>query len=824
MKKQLFLISLISVLFFSCTNSMETPVSQKQTEVKTEEISNTVTPSSDGKTYITIGNIGFAEEARTINPTYSPELLTSLWLYGAKTALEPTPSSNDYNTKASGSNLEALNTALETCTSIEPGFWNFKLTAKLHDFNFMDIITVEIKAGSINTLTFNLEPKDPASYPNGILDITVNFSGYADRVFASVKEKSTSTTSKFSTTFTKGSSSFPITTVDENTSSIHLKSDSNTKKLTTGKYYLVFDFYDDRFDSPVLINSIENIVRIENNVTTKATLDIDLDELFTIEYGYYEGTAEFTETECESIIFDPAVTVLPLYYSRKSETIVLPTPSMPGYTFDAWYQNSSFTDENKITQITQGSSGNLSLYANFISNSSGNSAPDGVEYVDLCLPSGTLWANMNYGATNEKDVGTTVDWDYQTYKEDDWGSDWEVASVEQWEELITLCFWLFESEEVNSGQNGGEQYYLNYYKVYAKKAADYEESSFVTDLPEGYDLTDPHLIIPADDSHWANEAQGHYWPKQENTTLPGSGKTNSVNIWLTTLELEEILGDAQHPIRLVKSFATSVPSGFGYVSGGLIERDGDPGATVYSESGDKTIAKDTFVCLNPVTQTEYEQYMIYYGDSSVAGTKYQSYKPSETGDAKDTTPAYYVSWVDAVIYCNLRSIAEGFEPVYKQKVDLDSNPDDEVYDLQWKTDPADWNMYGGDSLAVGKIGSGSDARYYFAWDENHSYGEYLSWYSMQTSFEIDTSANGYRLPNKSEYIYFSQTINELGSGLYGEWCDGYNEMDDKTLYLLQNTNSPFESSDFDWVHTTKQAQDDVSLTQHMTFRVIRNSK
>ena len=33
-----------------------------------------------------------------------------------------------------------------------------------------------------------------------------------------------------------------------------------------------------------------------------------------------------------------------------------------------------------------------------------------IEYVDLGLPSGTLWANMNVGATQESDSGFYYQW------------------------------------------------------------------------------------------------------------------------------------------------------------------------------------------------------------------------------------------------------------------------------------------------------------------------------------------------------------------------------------------------------------------------------
>ena len=121
-------------------------------------------------------------------------------------------------------------------------------------------------------------------------------------------------------------------------------SSSSSGGVTAGKYYLLFEFFQDGFEEP--INTVENIVRVENNFTTKKTLNLDLDELYTISYSYWEGTAGFDATELESLTFDPATTVLPSVYSRKSETFILPTPSLPGYTFDAWYKDTDFTEES----------------------------------------------------------------------------------------------------------------------------------------------------------------------------------------------------------------------------------------------------------------------------------------------------------------------------------------------------------------------------------------------------------------------------------------------------------------------------------------------
>ena len=97
-----------------------------------------------------------------------------------------------------------------------------------------------------------------------------------------------------------------------------------------------------------------------------------------------------------------------------------------------------------------------------------------------------------------------------------------------------------------------------------------------------------------------------------------------------------------------------------------------------------------------VTQAEFSQYM----------------QPREEWTAAegmgDTYPAYNVTWYQAIKYCNLRSIAEGFSPVYM---------------IEGSTDPADW----------GNLPTYEDAD----WD----------------AVICDWDANGYRLLTEAEWEY-----------------------------------------------------------------------
>ena len=369
MKKNILLISLISLLFISCENALNNI--EQTPEVETT-ISTSI-PSPDGNTYITLGNIQVENDARTINPAYTEDALTSLTLYGTKTGEQKDPSAGDGHTITSATSVSNLITKLASIGDITPGFWDFKLKARFYDFNYTGQISKEIKAAEINSLNFTLLP-DTFSYPYGALDFTVNFTGNADRVVATVKEKSTSATAIFSKTFTADNNTTPITTVEgQSYRKINLlsaKSSSSSEKLTTGKYYVCLDFYQTGTDSP--INTIENIVRIENYVTTKATLNLNLDSLYTADYKFFiedtDGDTELTVADGQSLPSDVSFVIDGTVFSNKVSTKnTLPglTYADTNYEFDGWYKATPFTTENKISNIPGDLSSSTTFYAYF---------------------------------------------------------------------------------------------------------------------------------------------------------------------------------------------------------------------------------------------------------------------------------------------------------------------------------------------------------------------------------------------------------------------------------------------------------------------------
>lgn len=109
-----------------------------------------------------------------------------------------------------------------------------------------------------------------------------------------------------------------------------------------------------------------------------------------------------------------------------------------------------------------------------------------------------------------------------------------------------------------------------------------------------------------------------------------------------------------------------------------------------------------------ITQGEYEKYCRYLNNSK---------SPTNAIGKGYYYPAYFVSWYDAVIYCNLRSMDEGL---------------DCVYSVDGKTNPAEWA------------------------DSQITNGLVCAPASPSWTVSIDGSKNGWRLPYEVEWEYLAR--------------------------------------------------------------------
>ena len=153
-----------------------------------------------------------------------------------------------------------------------------------------------------------------------------------------------------------------------------------------------------------------------------------------------------------------------------------------------------------------------------------------------------------------------------------------------------------------------------------------------------------------------------------------------------------------------------------------------------------------------VTQKEYGQYMTWYGYQYTDS----GWAPSDTYGKGDNFPANFVNWYEAIIYCNLRSMAEGLTPVYYLGEDVNN------YDI------ADWAQNSATKIA--NIGTGENIRYYYNDNGDTTYNDVLD------NVKVNANADGYRLPTEREWEYLALRayLNKNEDGSYMQYA-GTNE-------------------------------------------------
>ena len=203
-------------------------------------------------------------------------------------------------------------------------------------------------------------------------------------------------------------------------------------------------------------------------------------------------------------------------------------------------------------------------YIDFNYNAPSKGEENGHAWVNLGLPSGTLWADHNIGATNPEDYGDYYSWgetatketyDWSTYfdtndggqtfgkyNNDDgkteletsddvasqtWGGKWQMPTRAMIEELKSQCYWVWTTTYNGKSVNG--------YIVYKAKSDTDKGVKVYSDGTPSSDYgvaSDPHLFLPAAGYRQGSELNnaglnGYYWSR----SLDLKASVNAYNLY-----------------------------------------------------------------------------------------------------------------------------------------------------------------------------------------------------------------------------------------------------------------------------------------------------
>ena len=371
----------------------------------------------------------------------------------------------------------------------------------------------------------------------------------------------------------------------------------------------------------------------------------------------------------------------------------------------------------------------------------------------------------NYNEVNEAEVKTVYSYDYVNYKEAIFNKTLDFSNLPDGIYRASFVFSDRSSNPLSYPENDKEFYFI---KDTAAPAITTPRAQF--ELSNAEQITSSNKItlnFPASELSKDIKSFEITYVASDQTTGTADYEKSGDDIVKLTLTVDpqikyydytiSAVDNVGHRSRIItKRIGTkTLCQGFVEVFGKTVT-GAVPNSQVFIE-GRTVVIPDMYVCDHEVTQAEYAQFMTYSSSQN---------QPKDIYGIGDNNPVYYSSWYEAIIYCNLRSAAEGLNPAYYL-----------IIGGQRVTDIDSWANH---------INTPSNTRLKktnnkYCYTSNSS-NDILN--DPSTGIKYDETANGYRLPTDAEWEYIAREENTSNTTYSGS-----NDIDSIAWYKENSTKS-----------------------------------